>query len=132
MKLPALPRVLREDIDDAPAWVEKLIGPINTIAEAVYQGFNKSLTFDENLACFTKELVYKTPSTYPTTETVTFTNDLKIKATGVQILQAVEKATYLGVAATGIAWVENNGKILISTITGLQADKVYLIRLLIS
>jgi hypothetical protein len=80
-----------------------------------------------------KELTYKTTAAYPTMSDIQFVNDLKFKATGVQVLQAVEKSTY--VPAPGpvyVPWVENNGAIVISSITGLEASKTYSIRLLVS
>ncbi len=132
-RLPTIKKILREDVKDAPAWIGAIIEPFNSVAEFLYQSLNKNLTYSENLACFIKELSYKTPSTYPTMDDVEFANDLKFKATGVQLLQAVEKSNY--VPAPGpvyIPWVENNGTIVVSSITGLAASKTYLIRLLVT
>lgn len=132
-KLPTIKKILREDVKDAPAWISAVIEPFNSLAEFVYQSLNKNLTFTDNVSCFIKEISYRTPSTYPTMDDVQFTNDLKVKATGVQLLQAVELSTYLPAAGpVYVPWVENNGSIVISAITGLAASKTYSIRLLIS
>ncbi len=63
-------------------------------------------------------------------DNIEFMSDLKTKAIGVQILQAVEKTTYIPAAGPVYApWVESNGTILIHPIAGLEASKTYLIRL---
>lgn len=132
-KLPPLKKILREDVKDAPAWIGSIIDPFNSLAEFLYQSLNRNLTYSENVACFVKELTYKTTSTYPVEANVEFTNELKVKATGVQVLQAVERLNYT--PAPGpvyVPWVEDTGKIVVSSITGLQASKTYTIRLLIS
>lgn len=132
-KLPTIKKILREDVKEAPAWIGAIIEPFNSLAEFVYQSLNKNLTFNDNLSCFVKELSYRTPSTYPVMDDVEFANELKFKATGVQLLQVVDRSTY--VAAEGpvyVPWVENNGTIMVSAITGLEPSKNYLIRLLVS
>lgn len=133
MKLPTIKTILREDIKDAPEWIGSIIDPFNSLAQTVYQGFNKNITFKENVGCFIKEITYKTTSAYPVMENVEFTNELKVKATGLMVLQAVEKLTYEPAAGpVYVPWTDDNGTIVIRSITGLQADKTYVIRLLIS
>lgn len=133
MKLPQTKKILREDVKDAPPWIGAIIDPVNSFMENVYQALNKSITFSENIRCFIKEITYKTTSTYPVEAQVSFANELKVKATGVLVLQAVERTTYT--PAPGpvyVPWVEDNGQILVRSITGLEASKTYTIRLLIS
>jgi len=133
MKLPSQKKILREDLKDAPDWVSGIIGPVNNFMESVYQALNNNITFSENIASFIKEINYKTPSTYPTMENVEFLSSLRTKAIGVQCLQVFDKSDYTPAAGpVYVPWVENNGKIIISPITGLQANKTYVVRLLIS
>lgn len=132
-KLPTIKKILREDVKAAPAWISAVIEPFNSLAEFIYQALNKNLTFHDNIACFIKELTYKTTAAYPTMDQIQFQNELKVKATGVQVLRAVKKTTY--VPAPGpvyVPWVENNGFIVINSITGLDTDTTYTITLLIS
>lgn len=123
--------MLKEDLKGAPGWVDNLIQPINAFMENVYQCLNKNVTFNDNIASFIYTLTYKTPASYPAdVDTVEFLNQLKAKPIGVIVLQAYEKATYQ--AAEGpvyVPWIENNNSIVVSTITGLEADKTYLVRL---
>ncbi len=133
MRLPQQKKILREDVKEAPSWINGIIGPVNSFMESTYQSLNKNLTLQDNLASFTKEITYTTPSTYPSgVATVEFNNQLRTKPIGNWVLQAFDKATYT--PAPGpvyIPWVEDNGVIMVSTITGLEANKTYLIRMVI-
>lgn len=136
-KLPTSRKVLLEDLKGLPEEVKKGIQPlvetVNNFMSVVYQGFNKNLTYDANIACFIKELSYKTPATYPTMDNMSFISELKTKASGVQVLQAIEKATYTpALGAVYIPWLEIDGSIIIYPIPGLAPDKTYIIRLLIT
>ncbi len=64
---------------------------------------------------------------------IEYLNELKVKATGIRVLQAVERTTYTPPPGpVWVPWVEDNGSIVVSSITGLEADKIYTIRLLVS
>lgn len=131
MRLPTQSKVLKEDLKGAPEWVDQLIFPINTFMANVYQCLNKNVTLQDNIGSFIYAFTYKTPATYPTgVDPVEFLNQLKTKPIGVIVLQVYDKSNY--VAAPGpvyIPWIENNGSIVLSTITGLEAEKSYLVRL---
>lgn len=134
MKLPSQKKILREDVKGAPNWIGVVIDTVNSFMETVYQAMNRNITFRENIACMIKELSYKTPSTYPSgLEPIEFMTTLKTKATGLWLMQIYDKATYLPPpGSVFVPWVENNGTIVISTITGLEADKTYVVRLLVT
>jgi len=88
-KLPTNRKVLTEDLKELPPEVKKGIQPLvetfNNFASVVYQNLNKNITFDANIACFIKELTYKTPASYPVMENMSFVSELKTKAIGVAI-----------------------------------------------
>jgi hypothetical protein len=133
MRLPALKKISREDLKDAPGWVSGIIVPFNNFAEAVYQALNKNISDDQNVACQIKEIVYTTPSTYPTVDDVQFLSGLKIKATQLFVSAAYDIDTNEPAAGpVYVPWQDNNGTIVIKSITGLAASKTYLIRLRIS
>jgi hypothetical protein len=132
-KLPTVKKILREDIKDAPKWANTVIDTLNTFMDNAYSLFNKNITFSENIGCFIKEISYRTPASYPTMDNLEFMNTLKTKATGILLLQCVDKATYSPpLGPVYVPWVENNGTLVIYPITGLEADKTYIIRLLVS
>lgn len=133
MRLPTAKKVLKEDLKDAPDWVNNLIQPINTFMENVYACLNKNVTLQDNIGSFIYTFTYKTPSTYPSDadqEPLEFLNQLKTKPIGVVVLQAYEKTTYTPAQGPVYApWIENNGSIILGVITGLAPDKSYFIRL---
>lgn len=133
MRLPIQKKILREDLKGAPDWINPLIDVLNSFMGSVYTSLNRNITFNDNIASFEKELVYNTPSTYPSgMDPVEFLSQLKTKARAVILEQAYDRSNY--VAATGpvyVPWVENNGSIILSTIQGLEASKSYVIRVLV-
>lgn len=135
MRLPTAKKVLKEDLKDAPDWVNNLIFPINAFMENVYQCLNKNVTLQDNIGSFIYTFTYKTVPSYPSPtdqEPVEFLNQLKTRAIGVVVLQVYEKTTYVPAAGpVYVPWVENNGSIVTGLITGLEADKSYFIRLVI-
>lgn len=102
--------------------------------DTVYQALNRNITFSENVACTIKELSYVTPSTYPSSvDPVQFLTGLKIKSSSVILMQVYDQATYTPPPGpVFVPWVENNGSIVLGTLTGLEASKTYLVRLLVS
>lgn len=132
MKLPAQSRVLKEDIKDAPNWVGTITDPVNSFMQTTYQCLSKNVSLQDNIACIVKEFTYTTPSTYPTMDTISFPNTLKTKATGLILMQAVNKSTYVPVlVAVYVPWVEDNGNIVVYPIIGLAASTSYTIRVVV-
>jgi hypothetical protein len=133
MRLPSNKKLLREDFNQAPPWIDGLLVTLNSFMESVYTALNKNVTFGDNIASFVKELSYITPTTYPNgVSNVSFLNQLKVKAIGVSVLQVYETQTYLAPPGPVYApWIESEGSITVSAITGLEASKTYLIRLVV-
>lgn len=134
MKLPNVKRVLREDVKGAPSWINPLIDVLNSFMETIYQAMNKNITFSENIGCTIKEITYKTPASYPlNVDEVEFLSELKFRATSLMVMQVVERVAYLPPPGpVYVPWTENSGTIKIGTITGLEANKTYTVRLLLS
>lgn len=113
---------------DAPDWVDVIVDPVNNFMQTVYQALNKNIN-EDNLTSQIKELTYITTASYPTAAIVEFQSTLKTKALGLQIMQVYEKDNYTPAPGPCYApWVDNNGTIKISSITGLEASKTYIIR----
>jgi hypothetical protein len=128
MKLPSQKRILREDLTDAPDWVDGIIDPVNSFMQTTYQALNKNIN-EDNTASQVKEITYTTTAAYPTATVVEFASTLKTKATSLTIMQILEKGTYTPAAGPCyVPWVDNNGVIQIYSITGLQASKTYIVR----
>lgn len=132
MKLPAVQKILREDIKDPPTWLGTITDPINNFMQIVYQCLSKNVSLQDNIACQVKEFTYITPSTYPTMDNISFPSTLKTKAIGLISMQIVNKSTHSPIMiSTHIPWTEENGQIIIYPIVGLAASTTYTVRVVI-
>lgn len=137
MKLPSFNRILREDLKEAPTWVDKIIYPVNSFFENIYHALNKGLTFEENIASQIKELSFTTSSGYNGTvaqwRVINFTSLLKKRAKGLIILQLSQvEAVYTPIEDdVSMDWQDVNGDIQIGLIRGLTASKSYQLRVLL-
>lgn len=131
MKLPTIKKILREDLKDAPSWVDGLIGPLNGFMETVYQALNKNITLSENIGSFLTEQTFKTVTTYPTGQgNISFQNELKTRPVGVILMQIYDRQTFTPPPGpTSIQWTLDVNQIVVYPITGLEADKTYVVRL---
>ena len=132
MKLPNVQKILREDVKEAPSWLGSMLDPINGFMQIIYQALSKNISLQDNIACQVKELTYITPSTYPTMSNISFPSTLKTKATGLMLMQIVNKSTYIPVlTAVYVPWIEENGQIIVYPIVGLAASTTYNVRLVV-
>ena len=133
MRLPSQKKLLREDLKDFPEGSVSMINTINSFFETVYQALNRNITFQDNFASFVYVFTYRTPTTYPASvPAVEFTNTLKTKPVGLWAIQVYDKSNYKPAAGpVYVPWIENNNLIQMGTITGLEADKSYLIRVVV-
>lgn len=63
MKLPSIKRLVQEEIDTKTGWLPKLLSPLNSFLESVYQALNKGLTVKDNLDGEVKDI--ELDGTYP-------------------------------------------------------------------
>jgi hypothetical protein len=135
MKLPQLQRILREDIPEAPSWIAKLLGPLNSFIDSLYNGLNKNITHDENIDCQLRDLAFTTSSTYTSGDwsTISFKRSTKQKAKGVILLDIRIDQDYFSpiTSATSLSWQEVNGNIQIEYIAGLANSTTYTGKVLI-
>lgn len=133
MKIPSVRKILKEDLPDAPDWINGVISPINSFMEYMYQAMNRNITDSDNIACSVKELTYITPSTYPVMDNVEFASGLKFKATGLTLLQILDKSDFSPpTSAVYVPWIDDDGVIVIYPIIGLAASKSYILRVRVS
>lgn len=131
-KLPPQKRIVKEDLQEAPAWVSRLLDPINSFMESVYAALDRDLTVGENVSGETKTFQIKAGAA-ATDNTFTFTTTSKRTPKHV-IPSRVEKVASvyepLGVAV-GIDWRFDAGQIIIASIAGLTTGSTYNITLLV-
>lgn len=139
-RLPNQKRIMREDLQDAPSWIDRLLFPLNSFMESVYYALNKNITFNENIACQIREITFTTPSTYGVGspvgvdfDEIRFSNQLRTVPQGVIIMQlnitnSVDTPLY---TAQSLHWYHDDGIIYIPYISGLSASTDYTLRVLV-
>ena len=132
-KLPSITRVRREDIPDAPDWIEKLLTPLNQFMESVYGALNKNLALEANVTAQIKELTFSTDTSGAIQGDLSFQRTLKTKAKGLLVLQLLEDADnhtpHEG--AVHVDWLDISGVIEIYAISELSPSTDYRIRVLL-
>jgi len=131
-KLPPIKRIVREDLKDAPAWIDRLITPLNAFMEAVYSALDRDLTVGENVAGEIKTIQVKAGAA-ATDNTFTFTTTTRRtpKVCAIGRVERVENIYTPITAAVGLDWRFDAGQIIISSIAGLTNGETYNITLLI-
>ena len=131
-KLPSLKKILREDIKEAPAWIDKLIYVLNKFMEEVYGALNKNITFTENIASDIRSISFLTKSTYPIFDIQKIANPLSTIPMGVILLKAQNVSDNQSIKSPlGIDWDFNEGNVRILHISGLEASMKYKLSFLI-
>ena len=134
-RLPTTQRIRREDIPDAPGWVDRLIYSINLFFEAVYSALNKQLTLQDNLAVQIRKISFVTSATYSSGDfdTIAFTRTLATKAFVLLIGQITEVADNYTPITEGVSpsWRDINNEIQITHMSGLKDDTRYNVTVII-
>lgn len=129
MKLIPINQIKREDLPEAPDWINKLIGPINMFMENVYRALDNNLTFQENIVGVFKEI-------YVSTDDLPYlmVNPLKVKPKAVLVGQVRQDVGYHADETTAMMadWeITEDGKIKIHNLAGLDTNKHYIQLLII-
>lgn len=122
MKISNNKRYVVEEFPEAVrAWIDKLISPLNSFIEQVYQALSKNITLADNI----KAKVYKTAITANQTYPIKLSYDLNERPTSVTIGQIHENPTEASpLPVHCMTWVYNNGTLEV-TFIGLNSAKAY-------
>lgn len=126
MSIPVFEKIRRENMPDAPKWLDFIIKPFNNFADRVYRLFNKGITFDDNIASDTVKLPDFTTNDLP----LSLSNKLSKVPDGVQLL----KCTVSNVGSFQIIgkavmpeweYVGEDNQVIIRNFTNLTAGTKY-------
>lgn len=122
MKISSNKRFVTEEFDEAQrGWISKLIGPLNSFIEQVYQACSKNLTLSDNLKSQVCKVSISANQVYPIKQAYT----LNERPTAVLIGQIHENPTESSPMANHcMTWVYSNGTLEL-TFIGLDAAKAY-------
>lgn len=135
MYQPLFTRILKEDLGpDAPPWSDKLIYPINLMADYLKTAFAKQITFQDNMQPPIRQIQLVAGAT-PATNTISFLVTLPqgYQPLGVVILNCIDlSGSVVGNAVTcemqpGLV----NGSVVIRAIYGLTAGHTYSFQFLV-
>lgn len=127
MRIEQQSKILREDVPEAPNWIEIILLGINTLIQTINTLTNKNID-DNNILCQIKVINLTTTPSYPIMDPIKFPNDMKVRANNCQILQCIDKSTNKGIATYNPGWNQEDTQIVIHQVLGLQASKSYTIR----
>lgn len=131
-KPPELRKIYREDVKDAPDWIEIFIVTLNQFFESVKNALDKNLNFRDNFDGQIKEFSI-TAGSSPTSNKYKINLNMKRKPDGLIILNVVEKsAVYSPLSSVPyINYQTEAGLIIINSILGLTEGKTYEFKVLI-
>lgn len=136
-KLPTIRKILKEDLKEAPDWVERMLYPLNTFMETVFYALKNDITFSENIRSAIKTFSFTTKSTYGTAPKsdnwipIKFANPLKVTPTGVLLMRLKADDGSIITDPITIHWDFTAGELTIGYVTGLAASKKYSLTLLV-
>lgn len=58
MRIESVNKISRQDIPEAPAWIDKVLSPLNQFMDSVSTAMRGKVTFYDNLYCVTKEFEF--------------------------------------------------------------------------
>lgn len=130
--LPPINRISKEDLKDAPGWIDRLLYPLNLFFDSVYRALNRSLTFHDNID--SQEISFSIKSgASASTNTNKFSVTMKNKPTGLILKTATLVAgNYTPIGnAVFIDWYYEGGFLFITAISGLTNGSTYNITILL-
>lgn len=129
--LPTINRISREDLKEAPAWIDRLIYPLNLFFDSVYNAL-RNLTFVDNITSMKKSFSIKAGAS-ATDNILTFPISMKKSAEMLFIgYVAVAESNYSPIGQpVFIEWIFDGENIQITSISGLTSGKTYNFRILV-
>lgn len=123
MKLPIVQQLNRQDFPEAPAWISKVLYPIQLFFTIVYGALNKQLTLQDNLSCAIKQFSI-VAGPLDTDNTFSFSIDLKRTPVELNAYCTNADGNYAPVYPQ-VSWNYINNQIVINGIKGLTDTLKY-------
>lgn len=126
-KLPSIRRLLKEDFQDAPNWLDRLLNTLNLFMENVYLALNRNLTFPENVRS-QKKTFKITAGASAAANTYEFALENTWRPEGVILMKAAQiSGSYVPVtSAVFMSWrIGDANNLVIDAVTGLTNGVTY-------
>jgi hypothetical protein len=130
--LPLFRRILREDLPDAPDWVNVILSSVNKFFESTIAALNRALTFQENFNAQIKSFRIVAGAN-PEDNVFRFASTMTVKPQGLVIVAATQvDPVYVPITAAVFAsWRVDGKDVVIDAITGLIDTETYDLRVLV-
>lgn len=125
--LPDSRRLNREDLQDAPAWVDPMLTVINAFMDSVYNIMNRNISLTQNLNIQIATINIETDSNGDI-KPIRLKTSIRGKVVGISTIRVI--STDLTVSPT-IYFTQNEDILLISNIASLNNNEKYRIIILI-
>lgn len=127
--------IRREDVPEAPGWLNRILYSLNPFMAQVSSALNKNLTLDENIDAQKKRLTFTTSSTYTSGdfEEISFPRTTKNRASGILLMTiAIDQDNYSPITeAVSLQWREANNVLYITYVSGLANSTEYVMNVLV-
>lgn len=127
-KLPNIKKLVIEDYPEAKGWIEKLLQPINSFMESVYQTLNRGLKINDNMDGMVTD-VEVTGANFP----VSFKVTTKAAPRAVLVGNCKVKATGVAASIPQLTWeyTPASGQIKLLGASGLTSGTKYILTLVV-
>jgi len=127
MRLPEITIIRKEELPDAPGWIDRILAPLNKFFKSIYNILDKKVTFDDNITSQKVNIVL-------TDNDLPYQIATSLEPFGVILCQIVEQGVGYHKAITSAVYVDwsfNEGYVKIENITGITSGTKYRLKLLI-
>lgn len=121
--LPTVNQIRREDIPNAPSWIDKVLDPLNQFMEGVYSALNRNLTFTEN-SLAQKQIFEVVAGASASACTAKFLLTMKVKPFTI-FLTVTPKGALGDTFSPSFTWNYDGASINITSISGLTSGTTY-------
>lgn len=130
-QLPPIKRLTKEDMKEAPSWIERLLFPLNQFLDSVYRALNGQITFVDNITA-QRYSIQLTAGAAAADNNFKFKPTLNKKPEFLIWTVYRKDVNYTPVsAAVYLDWYYDGDFIQVSSITGLTDTYTYIVNLLV-
>lgn len=134
MQITPFKRLISEDYDKQYAsLVEKLGGALNAFCDDVFNAFNNNLSIDDNFNQVKKSITVTVNATGTPATPLKFKSGLKSNCYGITVVAATNQtsASTYPTSYPFFSFTQSDGIITVNNISGLQANNIYLLSLIL-
>lgn len=134
MKIQPFKRLISSDYDkEYQALITKLGGALNVFNDDLYNALTNNLSIDDNFNQVKKQLTVSVNATGAPLTTLSFKSGLSANCYGTVVVSATNTSspTSYPTSQPFISFSQNSGIITVNNITGLQANNIYNLNIIV-